>query len=136
MILLRCISFVIGALILAGAPFLLLPEAPQRPSDPKMVIAACALVALLASGFFVVAVAGAHMKQSRRTRIFAALLLAFPIVGSVGVLTLDEVPEGLWVIAPLLCFAMFLFVSFVYPGKRGRSYRPMRPRDPATIVNV
>jgi hypothetical protein len=51
MILLRCISFLIGSLIVTGAPFLLLPEAPQRPSDVGDVMTACAIVAMLASGF-------------------------------------------------------------------------------------
>lgn len=136
MILLRCISFLIGSLIVIGAPFLLLPDAPQRPTEPGVVMAACTLVALLASGFFVVAVAGNYMKRSRRTRAFAAMLLLFPMLGSVAVLLLDDLPNELWLIGPLLCCAVFLFVTFIYPGKRGRHYRSLRPRDPSSIVNV
>jgi Na+/pantothenate symporter len=133
MILLRCISFLIGSLIVTGAPFLLLPEAPQRPSDVGDVMTACAIVAMLASGFFLVAVAGNHMKRSRRTRAMAAMLLGFPIVGSIMVLLLDYQVEEIWMVGPLLCCSTFLFIIFVYPAKRRRTYRPLRPRDPAAI---
>lgn len=129
MILLRCISFLVGALIMTGAPFFLLPDAPQRPSDVGSVLSACALVGLLASGFIVVGVAGNHMKRSRRTRTLGAVLLAFPIVGSLAVLTMETTPPEMWVIGPLMCFATFLFFGFVYPAKRTRAYRPLRPRE-------
>ena len=134
MILLRCISFLIGSVIVTGAPFFLLPEAPQRPSDVWAVVAACTAIALLSSGFFLVAVAGNHMKRSRRTRAMAAVLLGFPIVGSIMVLMLDNQPEEVWMIGPLLCCATFLFITFVYPARRSRMYRPMRPRDPAATL--
>ncbi|MET0858726.1 MAG: hypothetical protein ABWY27_18420 [Telluria sp.] len=134
MILLRCISFLIGSLILVGAPFLLLPQAPQRPSDVGTVLAACALVGLMASGFFVVGVAGNHMKRSRRARALGALLLAAPILGSVAILLKDDTPPETWMIGPLLCFATFLFISFVYPARHGRSYRPLRPREPSSAL--
>jgi MFS family permease len=129
MILLRCISFLIGSLIVTAAPFLLLPEAPQRPTDVGTVLSACALVGLLASGFLLVGVAGNHMRRSRRTRALGALLLSMPILGSIAVLLMDQTPPGMWVIGPLLCFATFLFLGFVYPGKRGRTYRSLRPRE-------
>jgi uncharacterized membrane protein YfcA len=129
MILLRCISFLIGSLIVTGAPFLLLPEAPQRPSDAGTVLQACALVALMASGFFLVGVAGNHLKRSRRLRLLAAMLLSVPIGGSIAVLFMDEVPREMWMIGPLLCCATLLFFGFVYPARRTRTYRPMRPRE-------
>jgi cytochrome bd-type quinol oxidase subunit 2 len=131
MILLRCISLLIGALIVMGAPFLLLPETPQRPSDVLTVMEACAMVALLASGFFLIGVAGNHMKRSRRMRALAAMLLAVPIGGSIAVLLMEDAPREIWLIGPLLCFATFLFFGFVYPAKRTRTYRPMRPREPS-----
>lgn len=134
MILLRCISFAIGSLILAGAPFILLPDAPQRPIDGGAVLSACALIALMSSGFLLVGVAGNHMKRSRRTRILGGVLLAIPILGSVVVLTLDNLPEETWMLAPLLCGATILFISFIYPAKRSPLHRRMRPRDPAAIV--
>jgi peptidoglycan/LPS O-acetylase OafA/YrhL len=134
MIFLRCISFAIGSLILMGAPFVLLPDAPQRPIDVGQVLSACALVTLMASGFLLVGVAGNHMKRSRRARMLGALLLAIPILGSIAVLTLDDLPEETWMIAPLLCCATFLFITFVYPAKRSPLHRRMRPRDPAAIL--
>jgi Ca2+/Na+ antiporter len=134
MILLRCVSFLIGTLILMGAPFFLLPDAPQRPSAIGDVIAGCTVIALLASGFFLVAVAGNRMKRSLRARVLAAVLLGFPILGSISLLMLDQTPVEVWMIGPLLFCAILLFIGFVYPGKRGPKHRRMRPRDPAAII--
>jgi hypothetical protein len=129
MIFLRCISFLVGALIVMGAPFFLLPDAPQRPSAVGSVLSACALVGLFASGFLVVGVAGNHMKRSRRTRTLGGVLLSFPIAGSIAVLTMEQTPPEVWAVGPLMCFATFLFFGFVYPAKRPRSYRSLRPRE-------
>jgi len=130
MILVRFISFLIGSLIVTGAPFFLLPDTPQRPSDFGMAIGACMVVALLASGFFVIGVAGNHMKRSRKTRILAGVLLAFPIAGSLAALVIDRQSDDVWMVGPLLCGAIFLFITFVYPARRRRTHRPLRPRDP------
>jgi hypothetical protein len=134
MILLRCISFLIGSLIVTGAPFFLLPEAPQRPSDVGTVLSACALVALVASGFLLVGVAGNYMKRSRRIRVLGAILLSMPIAGGISILLMDESPPEMWMIGPLLCFATFLFFGFIYPAKRTRSYRPLRPREQSSTL--
>lgn len=133
MILIRCISFLIGGLIVTGAPFFLLPDAPPRPSDFGHAIGACLVVALLASGFFLIGVAGNHMKRSRKTRWLAGVLLAFPIVGSLVALASDSQPEEVWMVGPLLCGAIFLFFTFVFPARRRRTHRPLRPRDPSAI---
>jgi hypothetical protein len=134
MILLRCVSFLIGAAILMGAPFFLLPDAPQRASDIGNVIAGCVVIALFASGFFLVGIAGNRMKRSLRARVVAAVLLGFPILGSIGVLMLDQTPIEVWMIGPLLFAAILLFIGFVYPGRRGPQHRRLRPRDPATTI--
>jgi peptidoglycan/LPS O-acetylase OafA/YrhL len=131
MILLGFISFLVGSLIVVGAPFLLLPEAPQRPSDVATVLAGCAMVGLTASGFFLVGVAGNHMKRSRRTRALGALLLGVPILGSCAILFMDNTAPETWMIGPVLCCATFLFISFVFPARPGRSYRSLRPREPS-----
>jgi uncharacterized membrane protein YfcA len=133
MILLRCFSFLIGSLIITGAPFILLPDSPQRPNDVATVLSACALVALMASGFLLVGVAGNHMKRSRRTRALGAILLAIPILGGLIALVMDRAPSETWVVGVLLCFATFLFLGFVYPARRSRGYRPLRPRDQASL---
>lgn len=134
MILLRCFSFLIGSLIITGAPFILLPDTPQRPSDAGTVLSACAMVALLASGFLLVGIAGNHMKRSRRTRVLATILLAMPILGGVSVLLMDEAPPEMWVIAALLCFATCLLLGVVYPAKRNRSRRTLRPREQSPLA--
>jgi UDP-N-acetylmuramyl pentapeptide phosphotransferase/UDP-N-acetylglucosamine-1-phosphate transferase len=133
MILLRCISFLTGSLIVTGAPFFLLPDSPQRPSDFAHAIGACLVVALLASGFFLIGVAGNHMKRSRKTRVLAGVLLAFPILGSLAALAIDSQREEVWMVGPLMCGAIFLFITFVYPAKRRRMYRSLRPRDPSAV---
>lgn len=134
MIVLRCISFAIGSLILTGAPFILLPDAPQRPSDVLEVLAGCGVIALMAAGFLIVGVAGNHMKRSLRARMLGGLLLAVPIAASFGILFLDNVPEDAWMIGPLTISATFLFITFIYPRKRSPLHRRMRPRDPAAIL--
>jgi UDP-N-acetylmuramyl pentapeptide phosphotransferase/UDP-N-acetylglucosamine-1-phosphate transferase len=130
MIVLRCISFAIGSLVLTGAPFFLLPDAPQRASDVWEVLAGCAVIALLSAGFLLVGVAGNHMKRSRRTRMLGGALLALPIMTSFALLFIDNVPESAWMIGPVTCWAAFLFITFVYPRKRSQLHRRMRPRDP------
>jgi hypothetical protein len=132
MIVLRCVSFAIGSLILTGAPFILLPAAPQRPSGMLEVLAACGVIALMAAGFLIVGIAGNHMRRSLRTRVLAGTLLLAPISASFALLFVDNVPEDAWMIGPVTCFAIFLFLTFVYPRRRTSTERRMRPRDPVT----
>jgi hypothetical protein len=136
MIFLRCLSFLIGSLIIIGAPFFLLPDASPRPSEFGAAIAACAAIALLASGFFLVGIAGNHMKRSPRTRILGAALLGLPIIGCIAVLLFGQQRDEIWMIGPVLCFAIFLFATFVYPARRSPTHRRMRPRDPAPAVKA
>jgi hypothetical protein len=113
-----------------GAPFLLLPDAPQRESGVLEVFTNCALIALMSAGFLLVGVAGNHMKRSLRTRVLGGALLSLPIVASFALLFIDNVPESAWMIGPVTCWAAFLFITFVYPRKRSHTERRMRPRDP------
>jgi O-antigen/teichoic acid export membrane protein len=136
MIFLRCMSFLIGSLIVMGAPFFLLPDTPQGPRDVSGALAGCLAIALAAAGFCFVGVAGNHMKRSRLTRALGAVLLAFPIAGSVWVLNLDNLPEDVWMIGPLLFFAVSLFYCFIFPGRRTRLHPPLRPRDSDAIAKA
>lgn len=129
MIFLRCMSLLIGCLIALGAPFFLLPDAPQGPGEVGKALAGCLAIASAAAGFFFVGVAGNHMKRSRRARALGAILLAVPIAGSVWVLSLDNLSEDVWMIGPLLFCALSLFYCFVFPGRRTRWHPPLRPRD-------
>ena len=117
-----------------GAPFFLLPARPQQFGDIKTVLTACIIVALLASGFFCVALAGHHMKRSRRARALAGILLAFPIFGSIAALLLEAPLDDIWIVFPLFCCAGFMFISFVYPATHRRTHTRMRPRDPHDVV--
>jgi len=134
MISLRCISFLIGGLLVMGAPFFLLPARPQQSGDIETVVTACITIALLASGFFCVALAGHHMKRSRRARALAGILLGFPIVGSIAALLLEAPLDDIWIVFPLFCCAGFMFASFVYPARHRRTHTRMRPRDSNDIV--
>ena len=136
MIFLRCMSFLIGSLIAMGAPFLLLPEIPQGPGEVGRELAGCLAIALAAGGFFFIGAAGNHMKRSRRARILGAILLAVPIVGSVWVLSLDNLTEDVWMIGPVLFCALSLFYCFVFPGRRTRWHRRLRPRDSDAVAKA
>jgi hypothetical protein len=134
MIFLRCISFLIGVAIVMGAPFFLLPEMPIRALNVNGALIGCTAIALSASGFLLVGVAGNHFKRSMRARVLAGVLLTIPMIGSLAVLTLDDLPDSVWAVIPLFCSAALLFLAFVFPGRPARS-RPMRPRDSSSVLN-
>lgn len=133
MIFLRCISFMIGIAIVMGAPFFLLPALPTRALNVDGAVMACIAIALAASGFLMVGVAGHHFKRSLRARVIAGVLLAIPMIGSVAILMQDHLPESGWLVAPLFCSALMIFMAFVFPG-RSRRTRGLRPRDAASVL--
>jgi hypothetical protein len=133
MIFLRCISFLIGVTIAMGAPFFLLPESPTRAINFNGAVIACVAIALAASGFLMVGVAGNHFKRSLRARILAGVLLAVPMVGSIGILLQDNLPESVWALAPLFCSAAIMFMAFVFPGRRSTARR-LRPRESSGVL--
>jgi len=134
MIFLRCISFLIGITIVMGAPFFLLPELPSRALNANGAVLGCIAIAMAASGFLVVGVAGNHFKRSMRARILAGVLLALPMLGSILILLQDDLPESVWVVAPLFCSAAILFMAFVFPGRPARTRR-LRPREPSGTLS-
>lgn len=134
MIFLRCISFLIGVAIVMGAPFFLLPELPTRALNANGAVTACIAIALAASGFLMVGVAGNHFKRSLRARIFAGVLLVVPMFGSLFILTQDDLPETVWMLGPLFCSAAIMFMAFVFPGRTQRSRR-LRPRESSGVLH-
>lgn len=133
MIFLRCISFMIGIAIIMGAPFFLLPASPTRALNVDGAVMACIAIALAASGFLMVGVAGNHFKRSLRARFIAGVLLVVPMIGSIMILLQDRLPESGWLVAPLFCSAVMIFMAFVFPGRSART-RGLRPRDPASVL--
>lgn len=130
MLLLRCFSILMGSAVLFGAPFLLLPKAPTGPAgNGWLILAACGAILLVSSGYFFVGIAGHRMRRSILLRAAGALLLSFPLMASAWGVFSGRVPELLPAIGPVLCFTAFLFIAFVFPSARRRTYRPMRPRE-------
>ncbi len=136
MIFVQCLSFLTGCLIVFGAPLLLLGDAAPRARELDTAVAACTAIGLFASGFFLVGIAGNHMRRSPRTRLLGAALLGLPIIGGAWGLLFGPWTDDLWMIGPILGFAIFLFIAFVYPARRRPRYRSMRPHDPALVVKV
>lgn len=133
MIFLRCISFLIGVAIIMGAPFFLLPESPTRAINVDGAVSACIAIGLAASGFLIVGVSGNHFKRSLRARILAGVLLAVPVFGSIAILLQDNLPESVWLVAPLFCSAVMMFIAFVFPGRPSHTRR-LRPRDASSVL--
>lgn len=130
MIIMRFIALLIGSGVLFGAPFLLLPETPQsRPDETVAVIANCAIVLLVVSGYFFVGVLGHRMRRSLRRRLIAAMLLSFPVIAGGYVIVSGREPDLLPFIGPLLCATAFMYVGFVFPSNRRRSSRALRPHE-------
>lgn len=133
MIFLRCISFLIGMAIVMAAPFLLLPASPTRAINVDGAVSACIAVGLAASGFLMVGVAGNHFKRSLPARVIGGILLAVPVVGTIAVLLQDDLPESVWLVAPVFCSAIMMFMAFVFPGRSARTRR-MRPREAGNVL--
>lgn len=127
MIALRMLSFVAGALVLVLPPMLL---ADASPGGLPGVVAAGTLLglALMSASFVHVGMAGNRMRRNTVERRLGGLLLAVPILGSLGVLATRKEVSLLWGSGVLLAFSLLLFLSFVYPMAERRQ-RPMRRRE-------
>jgi UDP-N-acetylmuramyl pentapeptide phosphotransferase/UDP-N-acetylglucosamine-1-phosphate transferase len=130
MLIMRFLALLIGSGVLFGAPFLLLPDAPQsRPDETIDVIQNCAIVLLIVSGYFFVGVLGHRMRRSLRRRLIAAVLLSFPVLAGGYAIFSGVEPELLPFIGPLLCITAFMYVGFVFPSNRRRSSRALRSHE-------
>lgn len=130
MIILRFIALLIGSAVLFGAPFLLLPDTPQsRPGDTYSVIADCALILLVVSGYFFVGVLGHRMRKSLRRRVVAGVLLSFPVMIGGFLIVSGQEPALLPYVGPLLCSTVLMYIAFVFQTNRRRTSRSMRPKE-------
>jgi MFS family permease len=128
MIFLRIISFFAGSFVLFGSPFLLLSEREQ--SGPgATVLLAVVTVLLFATGYFFFALLGHRTGRSPQLKALGAGLVLFQVLAGAWLLAASHNTPALVAVAPLLCFTVFLFMAFVWPGDSARSHRPMRRRE-------
>ena len=128
MFFLRIFSFIAGSIVLFASPFLLLSER-QAPASAATVLLAVVTVLLFAGAYFFFALFGHRTARSQRARYLAGGMIAFQLLAGAWLLSASQNARALVAVAPLLCFTVFLFMAFVWPGDTGRSHRPMRRRE-------
>ena len=128
MFFLRILSFIAGSIVLFAAPFLLVSQR-QLPASPAIVLLAVLTVLLFAAAYFFFALFGHRTARSPRARYLAGGLIAFQLLAGAWLLHASQNARALVAVAPLLCFTVFLFMAFVWPGGSARGHRPMRRRD-------
>jgi len=130
MFFLRILSFFAGCFVLLGSPFLLLGERAGTAEVGTLTIVVSVLAILLfAAAYFFFALLGHRIPRSPRMRRFAIGSIAFQLAAGAWLLSTSRVAEALIAAAPLLCFTVFLFLAFIWPGDGLRSHRPMRRRE-------
>lgn len=128
MFFLRIFSFLAGSCVLFASPYILLGR--EQPSASTAVILLAVLTVLLfASAYFFFALFGHRTARSRRMRSVAAGMIAFQLLAGAWLLAASHNARALVAVAPLLCFTVFLFMAFVWPGQSARGHRPMRRRE-------
>lgn len=130
MFILRILSFFAGCFVLLGSPFLLLGERAGTAEVGTVAIVVSMLAVLLfAAAYFFFALLGHRVARSARMRRLAIGLIVFQLAAGAWLLANSRVAEALIAAAPLLCFTVFLFMAFIWPGEGLRSHRPMRRRE-------
>lgn len=130
MIFLRIISFIAGSFVLFASPFFFLSERQGLAEGNVITVIAAGLAVLLfGCAYFYFSLAGRRTARSLRARYFAAGLIGFQMAAGAWLLSSSNNAEVLIAAAPLLCFSVFLFLAFVYPGETTRNHRPMRRRE-------
>lgn len=128
MFFLRVMSFIAGSSVLFASPFLLLSKDDATVSSPMLLLAVLTVL-LFAMAYFFFALFGHRTARSQRVRYLAAGIIAFQMVAGAWLLVASHNTRALVGVAPLLCFSVFLFMAFVWPGETARSHRPMRRRE-------
>ena len=128
MLFLRILSFFAGSFVLFGSPFLLL-STRQQSGPGVAVLLSIATLLLFAAVYYFFALFGHRTSRSVRMRKLGAGLIGFQALAGAWLLATSRNTQALVAAAPLLCFTVFLFLAFVWPGEPRRSHRPMRRRD-------
>jgi hypothetical protein len=138
MVILRCLAALAGLLILMFAPEFSLEAAALVYGDlgrPSWTVIAVtmAMIGLLSSGFFLVAIAGRRIIRTAWLRMLAAVLLALPMAASILALLFTQ---GVYIVTlafPMLGCAVLLFIAFVWPAAGRAARRPMRPNHDSSF---
>lgn len=126
----RMLSFIVGLATMLTLPFLLLPEAEYRPfAGPNTVLLVCAAIAGLTPAYFYFGAAMHRMARSALRRTVAAVLMALQFALAGWLVNSYPEPYMIALFGVPLCFSVFLFCAFAWPGARSRSYRPLRRRE-------
>jgi hypothetical protein len=130
MLFLRILSFFAGSFVLLGSPFLLLgDQSGTADAGTLAVLVSVLAIWLFAAAYFFFAVFGHRTSRSSRARRLALGLIAFQLAAGAWLLATSHLAKALVAAAPLLCFTVFLFMAFIWPGESARSHRPMRRRE-------
>lgn len=130
MLFLRVFSFFAGSFVLLASPFLLLGERSGSAEAGTLIVLVSVLAILLfAAAYFYFALFGHRIGRSQTARHLAIGLIAFQLAAGAWLLATSHVAKALVAAAPLLCFTVFLFMAFIWPGDSARSHRPMRRRE-------
>jgi hypothetical protein len=130
MFFLRILSFFAGCFVLLGSPFLLLGERSGAAEvAPVTIVISVLAILLFAAAYFFFALLGHRTSRSPRMRRLAIGALAFQLAAGAWLLSTSHRAEALIAAAPLLCFTVFLFMAFIWPGDGLRSHRPLRRRE-------
>jgi hypothetical protein len=128
MFFLRIFSFIAGSCVLFASPYVLLGR-EQPSASAATIVLAVLTVLLFASVYFFFALFGHRTTRSLRMRSVAAAMIAFQLMAGAWLLAASYNARALVAVAPLLCFTVFLFMAFVWPGQGAHSHRPMRRRE-------
>lgn len=130
MILLRFLSLLAGALLLVLPPLLIFGSAAKPEFyDARTVAGMLAALALLATSFFFIGLAGDRMRKSSALRTIGALLLALPFLAGLALLVRADGVALMVGGALLVTLATTLFAGFVFPAGGSGKHRPMRRRE-------
>lgn len=128
MIFVRLLCMLAGIMILVAPPVVLYPNGGVTPDAVKAAGILAGLV-LASSGFFLIGMAGHRIRRSPTLRSLAGVLLAAPLLGSLGMMWRGGAPTMLWMCSLMLSLTVVLYATFVVPVVSAQGHRRMRERE-------